>query len=160
MARIIVEYPSLGLFIVGEGRRRKQLEQTVQGLGLEGRVVFLGERGTEAPGLMASAQAFIQASAYEGYGRTLIEAALARVPIITTDVGIVGEVFKGYEDVLSAPVADPAALATHIAGLIEDVQARRSLVLEAEKTAREHLALYADQPCLIAEDLARTLTNV
>ncbi len=160
IARIVAEYPSLGLFIVGSGRERSKLEQMALGLGIQDRVIFLGERGTDAPGLMASAQAFIQASAYEGYGRTLIEAALAKVPIITTDVGIVGEVFKGYEDVLSAPVGDPAALATHIAGLIEDAQARKSLVFEAEKAAREHLAHYQDLPTLIAADLARVTKRV
>lgn len=153
ISRIAAEYPSLGLFIVGSGRERKKLERLALGLGVSDRVVFLGERGADAPGLMASAQAFIQASAYEGYGRTLIEAALARVPIITTDVGIVGEVFVGYEDVLSAPVGDPAALATHIAGLIEDSQARRTLVIQSEEAARAHLVKFQNLPQRIAEDL-------
>jgi len=153
IARIVAEYPSLGLFIVGNGSERKKLDRMAAGLGIRDRVIFLGERGQDAPGLMASAQAFIQASAYEGYGRTLVEAALARVPIITTDVGIVGEVFKGYQQVLSAPVGDPAALATHIAGLIEDAQVRKSLVLEAEKAVREHLAQFEDVPLLVAADL-------
>lgn len=160
IARIVAEYPSLGLFIVGSGRERSKLERMADGLGIRDRVIFLGERGADAPGLMASAQAFIQASAYEGYGRTLIEAALAKVPIITTDVGIVGEVFKGYEDVLAAPVGDPAALATHIAGLIEDAQARKSLVFEAEKAAREHLAKYPDLAALITADLASVTKRV
>ena len=97
---VVPHYPMVGLFIVGEGRERGKLERMARSLGVENKVVFLGDR-PDARGLMASAQAFIQASAYEGYGRTLIEAALAKVPIITTDVGIVGEVFKGYEDVLS-----------------------------------------------------------
>ncbi|MBU0750315.1 glycosyltransferase [Patescibacteria group bacterium] len=153
IARIVAEYPSLGLFIVGSGSERKKLERMATGLGIRDRVIFLGERGQDAPGLMASAQAFIQASAYEGYSRTLVEAALARVPIITTDVGIVGEVFKGYEQVLAAPVGDPAALATHIAGLIEDVQARKFLVIEAEKSVRSHLAQFEDVPNLVAADL-------
>src|SRR5690606_9973815 len=106
-------------------------------------------------GLMRSAQAFIQASAYEGYGRTLMEAALARVPIITTDVGIVGEVFAGYDDVLAAPPGDPAALATHIMGLIEDQAARRMLVIGAEEAARRHLPAFAGYPRPVIEDLAR-----
>ena len=41
------------------------------------RVVFLGWR-SDARGLMQSANAFIQASAYEGYGIALIEAARRR----------------------------------------------------------------------------------
>lgn len=156
LARIIDQYPSAGLFIVGEGRERTILEHQVTRLGLQERVVFLGERSlSDTLGLMQSATAFIQASAYEGYGRTLIEAALSRIPIITTDVGIVGEVFKGYTDVLSAPVADPAALAVHIVGLIEDQQKRKLLALSAEQTALAHLASYGSQATRIAQDLAQ-----
>ena len=81
------------------------------------------------------------------------EAALARLPIITTDVGIVGEVFQGYKDVLSAPVGDPAALAAHIVGLIQDHQARELLAREAEHTVRNHLAGVGDVPGRFAEQL-------
>ena len=156
LALVIKHYPMVGLFVLGDGRERGRLERMVHSLGLENQVVFLGER-PDARALMASAQAFIQASAYEGYGRTLIEAALAKVPIITTDVGIVGEVFKGYEDVLSVPVADPTALSLGIVGIIEDTTVRIELPRHAEETARVHLASVGDIPSRIAEDLARTL---
>ncbi|MEK7079781.1 MAG: glycosyltransferase, partial [Patescibacteria group bacterium] len=157
--RVAKEYPSVGLFIVGEGRSRARLEELVERYGLQERVQFLGQR-SDAWGLMQSAQAYIQSSAYEGYSRTLLEAALARIPIITTDVGIVGEVFKGYEDVLAAPPGDPAALAGHIKGLVEDLQMRHTLVMNAERAAKAHLAAYTNQPALVVADLARTLTAV
>jgi len=155
--KLVVErYPMAGLFIVGEGRERARLKRMVHSLGLSNNVIFLGHR-TDAWGLMRSAQAFIQASAYEGYGRTLIEAALARIPIITTDVGIVGEVFKGYEDVLSAPVADPTTLSLHIVGFIEDMAVRKELPIHAEATARAHLAAVGDLSAHIAFNLAQML---
>lgn len=158
LAFVVPKYPMVGLFIVGEGSERWKLERMARKLGLSDKIVFLGNR-PDARGLMASAQAFIQASAYEGYGRTLIEAALARVPIITTDVGIVGEVFKGYEDVLSAPVADPTALSLSIVGFIEDTRVRQELPMRAEAAARAHLATIGDLPNRIAEDLALTLQH-
>jgi len=149
---------SVGLIIVGEGSERKKLEVLAGKLGLRERVVFLGER-RDAWGLMRSAQAYIQASAYEGYGRTLIEAALARIPIITTDVGIVGEVFKGYEHVLSVPPADPVNLVAQMYTLIEDHQLRLKLVMSAEKVAREHLVPFGDQPRHIAEDFQKLVSR-
>ncbi|MDO8231937.1 MAG: glycosyltransferase [bacterium] len=158
MKLISKKYSMVGLFVVGEGRERRKLLQIVRTLGLEKRVVFLGAR-PDAWGLMQSAQAFIQASAYEGYGRTLIEAALARVPIITTDVGIVGEVFKAREDVLVAPVADPKTLSASIASSIEDTFARQQLPMHAEATARAHLAAVGDLSTRIAEDLTRTFQH-
>jgi len=159
LARVARPYASVGLMVVGEGRSRSHLEVMATKLGLQDRVLFLGARA-DAWGLMQSAQAYIQASAYEGYGRTLLEAALARIPIITTDVGIVGEVFKGYEDVLSVPPGDPAALALSIAGLVEDVQARKSLVMSAELKARTHLSAFLNLPELIANDYAQTIARV
>lgn len=149
-------YPSLGAFIVGEGRERSKLVRMAHRLGLSKRIIFLGARA-DARGLMRSAQCFIQASAYEGYGLTLIEAALAQVPIVTTDVGIVGEVLRGYEEVLAAPVADPTNLAAHVAWLIEDHHARKELVLSAEARVRAHLAATNSSPAAVIADMARLL---
>lgn len=148
---------SVGLVVIGEGRERRRLGTLARKLGLERRVFFAGAR-SDAWGLMRSAHAYVQASAYEGYGRTLIEAALARLPIITTDVGIVGEVFKGYEDVLSTPVADPANLAAHMNRLIGDHHLRLVLAQKAERAAREHLAALADEPSAVAAALAALIT--
>lgn len=155
--RIHATYPSVGLYIVGSGREESRLKNMVRALGLTERVVFLGARA-DAQGLMRSAHGFIQASAYEGYGRTLIEAALARVPIITTDVGVVGEIFEGYKDVLSVPPGDPAAIAVQIVGLIEDPTARHSLMINAEIAARAHLVSSEETVRAICEDLRRTLS--
>jgi len=153
LAFVVPKYPSIGLFVVGEGRQRTRLERMTKKLGLGEHVQFLGNR-PDAWGLMQSAHAFIQASAYEGYGRTLVEAALAKVPIITTDVGIVGEVFKGYEDVLAAPVADPTELSLHIVTLVENTNARIELPQHAEAAARAHLAEVGDLPARIVGDLS------
>jgi len=156
LGRISDRYPAIGLIIVGEGRERARLERMVARKKLAERVLFAGARA-DAWGLMRSAQGYIQASAYEGYSRTLIEAALARTPIITTDVGVVGEVLVGYEDVLSSPPSDPAQLAVNMVGLIEDVGAREAMVRSACQKATAHIAEYADLPTLVARDLARTL---
>lgn len=138
LAQLKDKYPGLGLFIVGDGPERKNLEQHVRRKNVVDRVVFLGDRN-DTWGLMRSANAFIQASAYEGYGRRMLQAALARIPIITTDVGIVGEVFCGYDTVLSFPPGDPASLVVHIVGIIEDSQARTLLAMNAERAARAFL---------------------
>lgn len=157
---VLVKYPMAGLVVVGEGSQRGHLKRLARKLGLADHVLFVEGwlPANQAWGMMQSAQAYIQASAYEGYGRTLIEAALAKVPIITTDVGVVGEVLKGYEDVLAAPVADPTALSLHIVGLIEDTSVRMQLPVHAEAAARAHLSSLGDMPVRIAEDLRRALT--
>ena len=146
------QYPTVGLCVVGDGSERARLLRMTHALGLADKVIFLGGRA-DAWGLMRSAQAFIQASAYEGYGRTLIEAALAKIPIITTDVGIVGEVFKNGDDILSSPVADPAALSRNIIRCLEDSVLRRELPIMLKPSPSRTLHQLA--MCRIA--LPRTL---
>lgn len=154
--RVQRRYPKTGLFLIGAGRMEKELKEKASHCCRPDSVIFLPWRD-DALSLLQSAHAFIQASAYEGYGRTLIEAALAKVPIITTDVGIVGEVLKAGEDALVSPVGDIGALAKNIELAIEDERLRLMLPLSAQDTARAHIRAYADQPKRIAEDLARVI---
>lgn len=158
LTQIHARYPGIGLYIIGEGRERKALEASVRKLGLSSAVQFLGDR-KDAWGLMRSAHGYIQASAYEGYSRTLIEAALARVPIITTDVGIVGEVFSGFRDVLSIPPRDPNGLAVQIVGLVEDPQARHGLVIHAKLAAKTHLESLPPLADAVKRDLEETVAR-
>ncbi|MEA2701843.1 MAG: hypothetical protein QOE22_552 [Candidatus Parcubacteria bacterium] len=151
-------YPMLGLVIVGDGRGRGKLERLARSFGVADKVAFLGWR-TDAWGLIRSANAYIQASAYEGCQRTLLEAALAGVPIITSDTGIVGEAFTGYENVFAAPVGDPTNLAALTAQLIEDPHARTLLSIEGKRAALAYLAAARNTPEDIVADMARTLTK-
>jgi glycosyltransferase involved in cell wall biosynthesis len=151
------KYQNVGLFIAGSGSQGGVLKQKVEALGLSGNVIFLGSRA-DARGLMKSAQAFVQASAHEGYALTLIEAALAGVAIATTDVGVVGNVLQPEVDVLVSPPEDPEALGANILRLIENNTLRTSLGTHAKKTAEDHARQFAHQPQLIVSDLARALT--
>ena len=156
LASIVDRYPTISLIVIGDGRERASLEARAEELNISSRVHFLGSR-KDAWALMRSGQGYIQASAYEGYGITLVEAALARVPIITSDVGVVGEVFKGYDDVLVSPPGDPVNLAYHMIALIEDVSNREVRLRSAEHKAIEHVSKYQDLPQLMASDLRSVL---
>lgn len=149
ISQIRERYPGVGLFVVGDGPERAALERHAARKNLSDRVVFLGDR-RDTRGLIKSANVFVQASAHEAYGRRILQAALARVPIITSDVGIVGEVLKGYEDVLAMPPGDPSALATHLMGLIEDVATRNLLTMNAEAKAKEFIRASGDISVRIA----------
>jgi glycosyltransferase involved in cell wall biosynthesis len=157
LSRVRARYPKTALYVAGAGREQERLATQARALGLEGAVVWLGERA-DAVSLIGGASAFVQASAYEGYGRTLVEAALMRAPIVTTDVGIVGDVLKPDRDVLAVPVADPQAIAIALLRLIEDNTLRENLASEAAHAARNHLMANMDQPGEVVEDLARAVS--
>lgn len=80
-----------GVVIVGDGTERKELEILVHALGVAERVTFVGWQ-TQMIQYYQSAQLFVNASSYEGYCLSVIEAALCKCPVLTTDVGAVGDV--------------------------------------------------------------------
>lgn len=103
----VATVPQARLDVIGEGSLRPRLEAHARNRGVADRVHFLGWIEDLVPHY-ARATAFVQMSAYEGYGMAMMEAALAGCPIITTDVGTVGDALP-REDV--RVVADARSLA-------------------------------------------------
>ena len=72
--------------IVGGGDNLAEYRQQVSDLGLSDYIEFLGTR-TDVAALMASADMMVNSSLWEGLPIALIEAAMAGLPIVATDVG-------------------------------------------------------------------------
>jgi glycosyltransferase involved in cell wall biosynthesis len=102
-------HPEVALVIVGDGPLRSELAA----------YNFVKVVGwiKEPAGYLKGANLFLNTSLYEGYGRTLIEAAAAGVPIVTTDVGISQELTD--KNGIIIPVADSEALQAAILSVVE-----------------------------------------
>lgn len=72
------------LVIVGEGECRAKLEGLIDRLQLSERVALPGAANDPWP-YYASADLFVLSSDREGYGNVLVEALLAKLPIVSTD---------------------------------------------------------------------------
>ena len=98
----------------GEQAYAAQLNNLVNELGLTGRVHFLGQR-SDVPRLMQAVDAVIHPSIDpEPFGRTLVEAMLAGVPVIATDAGAASDILEaGKAGTLVAP-GDADALAVAV----------------------------------------------
>jgi glycosyltransferase involved in cell wall biosynthesis len=93
MKEVVKKYPKIGLVIVGEGTLKQSLQKTVCSLRLERNIIF--ERwNDDLVSYYKTADLFLSTSDYEGYGMTLIEAGVSGCPILTTDVGLVGEILS------------------------------------------------------------------
>lgn len=128
--------PKACLVMIGDGSERAALEARARHLGMGERVVFPGWQ-EDAFAWIAGADAFLLTSHHEGFGRVLIEAALAGKPIVSTDVGVVGEILRPQEEVLAALPGDTAALGTHLGTLLTDHTTRRLLAINARDRVRE-----------------------
>src|SRR5699024_7456552 len=78
-------HPDTRLYIVGEGALKTQLEQLVDRLNLNNRVIFTGQLNNPYP-LLSMCDCFVLSSNYEGQAIVLLEALILEKPIITTDV--------------------------------------------------------------------------
>ena len=105
------------VIIVGDGPLKLDLIKEVRKRGLEEAVRF--ESWTENPAsLFAAADLYLLTSNYEGYGRTVIEAACAGTPTLMTDVGLAGDILRDGENGFVIPVGDYRALTQKLEELI------------------------------------------
>jgi len=107
------------LVIVGGGRERKRIGETIALLGLSDRVTLAGFLADPAP-LVARAALFVSASRYEGLGNALIEAMALGVPVVATDAPHgPREILLGGRLGALVPVGDAEALADAMAAALD-----------------------------------------
>ncbi len=114
-AAVARDLPNVHLHLVGAGAEEAQLRKKVAAYGLAPRVTITPWTN-DVPAAMRAADMLVLASRHEGYAMVLVEAMAAGLPIVTTDVGCVGELVIGgqHAEVVDAPrVSDlaPALLA-------------------------------------------------
>lgn len=136
--QVINFYPKTALVIIGSGYELDNLKRLVKDLGIEDKVKFEGYQ-EDIYSYMKTADIYAQSSMYEGYGMTLVEAALLRLPIVSTRVGIVGDVLKAGQGALTCEVSDSECMGKNIVKLIEDKELRNSIYMEALKEINEHV---------------------
>ena len=123
--------PDVGLVIVGSGALNDRYSALIRKLGLAKNVV-IEEWANDLVSYYKSADIFLTTSSHESYGMTLVEAAASGCPIITTNVGLVGEVLDG-ESVTIVPHDNPEAIAEAIMRLRKIPQLREELARRAKE---------------------------
>lgn len=112
------------LVFVGTGSLEAELRSEASRLGLADRVDFLGAR-SDIPELLGAMDVFVLSSDWEGSPVALVEAMAAGLPVISTAVGGVPELFEnGKEGCLVQP-GDAFGLASAMLWLLHNNDARR-----------------------------------
>lgn len=140
-----------GIVIVGDGSEKAELKKLAHDLGIENQVVFAGWQ-KDTVSYFKSADVFLNTSLYEGYGVSLIEAAASKCAIVTTNVGVAGELLKNHQHALIASVRDSKAIAKHLIDLMGNnalrerlsVNAREEVLEKVHTTCEEYLKKMQD----------------
>jgi glycosyltransferase involved in cell wall biosynthesis len=127
------------LTIVGDRTRDAEtaarLEAEVARLSLEERVTITGVVSSERLAeLYASADLFVLASRFEGYGMAFAEAIAHGLPIVGTTAGAIAETVPAHAGILVAP-DDVTALSDALRQVIADPVSRERLALSARASA-------------------------
>jgi glycosyltransferase involved in cell wall biosynthesis len=128
----------VGDALFGESDYAARLRALAAELGITGRVHFLGHRN-DVPKLMHAVDVMVHPSVDpEPFGRTLVEAMLAGVPVIATDTGAASDILEhGKAGTLVRP-DDADAIAAAIARALADPTALRSQLDYAAARATTH----------------------
>jgi glycosyltransferase involved in cell wall biosynthesis len=116
-APLLRAYPDLEFQIVGDGPRRRELEQLARDRGVS-RVTFLGHR-EDVASLLAAADAFVLPSRSEAFPNGAIEAMAAGLPVVASAIGGLLDLIQDGRTGLLVPVGDPEALGAAMRSLIE-----------------------------------------
>ncbi len=131
-------YEHVRMLIVGDGNEKKSLEELVQALGLEDKIVFLGgvahERVVE---YYQKANVFVLPSLNEGMSNTVLEALACGLPVVATDTGGTKELIKDGVNGLIVRMKDSNDLVEKIEKLVLNPELEKNMALESRKLAEK-----------------------
>ncbi|MFA4889124.1 MAG: GT4 family glycosyltransferase PelF [Candidatus Omnitrophota bacterium] len=142
MARVAKAVPQLKVWVVGDAPPAKEaykesIQVLTKRLGLWNNTEFLGAQ-RDIPGVLAHLDVLVLATTtHEAFGRVIIEAQAAGVPVVATKVGGVVDIISDGINGLLVPPADPASMAEAVIRIFQDKDLARSLAERALSKVKE-----------------------
>ena len=138
LCRALRSDPRWRLEVCGEGPLAQELTTRARALGVEDRLRQRGYVPIDGGlwDLYRDAHALVHVSLTEGVPQVILEAFAARLPVVATDVGGVGDLVAN-RGLLVAP-GDPEGAADALTRLIGDPELRHRLVDAAAQAAADH----------------------
>jgi glycosyltransferase involved in cell wall biosynthesis len=129
------------LVIVGDGPQREAIANRIAELGLGDRVTMPGNQNDVLPWLQSFDVFALPSYANEGVPQAILQAMLCGLPVVTTDVGSIGEAIVDGDTGLVVPPKQAAPLAEALVRLLDDAGLRSRLGTRARAVATERFGL-------------------
>lgn len=150
--KVLTEFPSVKLALAGDGPKRRYYEKSARPLA--DKVLFLGRRKDIAK-LMAAADLFVLPSVREAFGLVILEAAIAGLPIIATNVGGIPEIIENEKTGLIVEPQNSEVLAKAILDLLQNPLKANTLAKQAISKVEKNFSAKT-----MAEKTAEVYDNV
>ncbi len=126
--------------IIGEGEQRKSLERLIHELKLE-QVVFLAGHKENASSLLSAFDIFLLSSITEALALVVLEAGMAKLPVVASGVGGVPEIVKDMESGILVRPKDPEEIARALDFLVSHQTKAREFGKELYTNVSENFSL-------------------
>lgn len=136
-AQVSVRVQESGLIIVGDGPRKKYLEKLAKRLGISHCVIFEGWQNDVAS-YFSSADLFVNASFFEGYGMSIVEAISFGCPVLTSSVGIAQDILKDGHNALVCYENMSSCFTNKMITFFSNPSMRASISSTAHNDIRKH----------------------
>lgn len=142
MARVARVAPRLKIWIVGDApaskeKYKEQVQVLVRRLGLWHCTEFLGTQ-RDIPQILTQLDLLVLATTtQEAFGRVIIEAQAAGVPVVATQVGGVVDIIEHEKTGLLVPASDHKSISEAVIRIFKDKELARGLAHNAYKKVKE-----------------------
>ncbi len=124
--RITAAHDNVKFMIVGSGEEESKLKDLVEDKGLAGKVIFTGFQ-ENVEDIFAITDIKVLTSLWEGLPRVLVQAAAARVPVVTFAVEGVSEIVEEGKNGFIVPLKNVALLVERVSALITSAELRQKM---------------------------------
>lgn len=136
---IIERFPSVELFIAGDGPEKLEIEEIIEKQSLGRTVRLLGWQDPEV--FFSKIDLLVIPSFEEGLPFVLLEAMMAGCGVVASDVGGVPDVLKDSVNGWLVPPRSPDAIARTVISVLEDPDSLQRVRGEAKRTILEHFTV-------------------
>lgn len=123
---ILRQFNKVTFLVVGDGELMDELRRECRELNISPHVIFTGHCD-DVPALLSESDIKVISSLSEGIPMTLFEAMAAGCPVVSTEVGGLGEVIKEGKTGFLVPPQQPSAMAEKILLLLRDEDLLRKI---------------------------------
>ncbi|CUS77491.1 Glycosyltransferase involved in cell wall bisynthesis [Candidatus Kryptonium thompsonii] len=127
-------------WIVGDGELREKVQRYVSKKGLTDRIVLWGER-YDIPEIFSKTDIFVLPSRWEGLPLTIIEAMMAGLPVVASNVGGVPELVEDGVNGFLVPPGDIVKFTKALQTLIENETLRKEMGEAGRAKAMKNFSL-------------------
>ncbi len=138
MPKILDGYHDSKLVIVGKGGMIDELRAQVENMGLRDKVYFTGYmNGKDVQKMYKCADVAVFPSTYEPFGIVALEAMLAGVPTVVSDIGGLNEIIDHGVNGMKSYAGNPNSIADSVLALLYDHQLAANVSKAAKQVVKE-----------------------